>query len=208
MIDQSQLQRQLDSELVPAPGHTDRLLEELSERAAGAGLLEAAYDSLDSPFGRLMIATTPIGVVRVGFENETEELFLSDLSNRVSARVLRAPRRLDDARRQLDEYFDGHRRAFELDLDWRLTLGFRRRVLRATAAIPFGETRSYRDVATTAGSPNAVRAAGSALATNPLPIIVPCHRVLRTDGGLGGFRGGIEMKRALLGYEGARLQSA
>ncbi len=205
MIDQTQLQRQLDSELVPAPGHRERLLAELSERAGGAGLLEAAYDALDSPLGRLLVATTPIGVVRVGFENEAEEGFLSDLATRVSARVLRAPRRLDDARRQLDEYFGGHRRTFELDLDWRLTLGFRRRVLRATAAIPFGETRSYRDVATTAGSPNAVRAAGSALATNPLPIIVPCHRVLRTDGALGGFRGGIEMKRALLGYEGARL---
>ncbi len=207
MIYQTQLQRQLDLELAPAPGHTEQLLAELSERAAGAGLLDTAYDALDSPLGRLLVATTPIGVVRVGFENEAEEGFLSELATRVSARVLQAPRRLDDARRQLDEYFNGQRRAFELDVDWRLTLGFRRRVLRATAAIPFGETRSYRDVATTAGSPNAVRAAGSALATNPLPIIVPCHRVLRTDGALGGFRGGIEMKRALLGYEGARLPS-
>jgi len=203
MIDQTQMRRQLDSELVLAPAHMEYLLGELSERAAAASLLEAAYDTVESPLGRLLVAATPLGVVRVGLENEAEERFLSDLSTRVSARVLRAPRRLDDARRQLEEYFDGHRRAFELDLDWRLTLGFRRRVLRATAAIPFGQTRSYRDVAVTAGSPNAVRAAGSALASNPLPIIVPCHRVLRSDGGLGGYRGGISMKRTLLGYEGA-----
>jgi methylated-DNA-[protein]-cysteine S-methyltransferase len=123
----------------------------------------------------------------------------------VSARVLRGPSLVDDARRQLSEYFEGRRRDFELELDWRLTAGFRRRVLRATARIPFGEVRSYRQVAVAAGSPNAVRAAGSALASNPLPIIVPCHRVLRSDGGLGGYRGGVEAKRTLLGYERVRL---
>jgi methylated-DNA-[protein]-cysteine S-methyltransferase len=187
---------------------TIALQAELARRAAAAGMLEAGYDRLDSPLGRLLIAATPVGVVRVGFESESEERFLDEIARRVSARVLRAPRLVDDARRQLAEYFDGRRREFELELDWRLAAGFRRRVLSATAQIPFGQTRSYRDVATSAGSPRAVRAAGSALANNPLPIVVPCHRVLRSDGSLGGFRGGIAAKRALLGYEQALLPGA
>ncbi len=210
MVEYEQLRRDLHAELGAGPADADTalLLAELARRAALAGLVDAAYDVVDSPFGRLLVAATAAGVVRVGFESEAEERFLAELSSGVSARVLRAPRLLDDARRQLDEYFDGRRHAFELDLDWRLTHGFRQRVLRATARIPFGETRSYREVAIAAGSPNAVRAAGSALANNPVPIIVPCHRVLRSDGGLGGFRGGTAMKRALLGYEGAPLASS
>jgi methylated-DNA-[protein]-cysteine S-methyltransferase len=210
MIEHQQMRNRLRAELAEASAErpTEPLLAELAQRAAASGVLDAGYDSVETPLGRLFVAATPVGIVRVGFESEREEQFIGELARRVSARVLRAPRPLEDARRQLSEYFDGHRREFELELDWRLTVGFRRRVLRATAAIPFGHTRSYRDVASAAGSPNAVRAAGSALATNPLPIIVPCHRVLRSDGGLGGYRGGIPMKRALLGYEEVELADA
>ncbi|MGH9058983.1 MAG: methylated-DNA--[protein]-cysteine S-methyltransferase, partial [Acidimicrobiales bacterium] len=122
----------------------------------------------------------------------------------ISPRVLEAPARLDPARRQLDEYFAGSRTRFTLVVDWALSAGFRRQVLAATAAIPYGRTGTYRSVATAAGSPNAVRAAGTALATNPVPIIVPCHRVLRSDGSLGGYRGGSSRKEQLLSAEARR----
>jgi methylated-DNA-[protein]-cysteine S-methyltransferase len=206
MTTQQELKHSLDEQLAAAATaeRTDALIAELAQRAAEAGLLEAGYDYVDSPLGRLLVAATPVGVVRVGFESEREERVLSELTRRVSSRVLRAPSLVDDARRQLTEYFEGGRDRFRLDLDWRLSAGFRRRVLLVTAQIPFGETRSYREVAVAAGSPNAVRAAGSALANNPLPIIVPCHRVLRSDGALGGYRGGLDAKRALLGYEHVR----
>jgi methylated-DNA-[protein]-cysteine S-methyltransferase len=208
MTEQQQLKRQLDRELrrTSAGPRTEHLIAELAQRAAAADLLDAGYDSVETPVGTLFVAATRVGIVRVGFESEREQPFVEDVARRVSTRLLHMPRLLDDARRQLSEYFDGRRRTFQLELDWRLSPGFRRRVLRATAQIPFGHTGSYRDVATAAGSPRAVRAAGSALATNPLPIIVPCHRVLRSDGGLGGYRGGIAMKRALLGYEQAWLR--
>ena len=163
--------------------------------------LDIGYSSLDSPLGKLFVASTDAGLVRVGFECEPEELLVADLERRASARVRRGPKLVDAARRQLAEYFDGGRTSFELALDWRLTAGFRRKVLGVTARIPFGATKTYREVAGSAGNPAAVRAAGSALATNPLPIVVPCHRVLRTDGGLGGFRGGLDAKRALLAHE-------
>lgn len=205
-IGERELKAELRSELARAPQREQSvaLMSELARRAAATGMMEAGYDRVDSPLGRLLVAATPSGLVRVGFESESEERFLDEIARRVSARVLRAPRLVDDARHQLEEYFEGRRQGFELELDWRLTSGFRRRVLRATARIPFGETRSYREVASAAGSPQAVRAAGSALANNPLPIVVPCHRVLRSDGSLGGFRGGLDAKRALLGYEHAR----
>jgi methylated-DNA-[protein]-cysteine S-methyltransferase len=157
-----------------------------------------------SPLGELFVATTPRGVVEIAFE-PIDDLgpFLARLAERVSPRILQAPGRLDEVRRQLDEYFAGRRREFDLPLDWSLTRqGFGKRVLESTARIPYGEVSSYREVATQAGSPKAVRAAGNALGANPIPIVVPCHRVLRTGGALGGYGGGPERKRALLELEG------
>jgi methylated-DNA-[protein]-cysteine S-methyltransferase len=177
------------------------LLAGVAERAAREGLLDVAYAPLDSPLGPLLVAATPLGVVRLAFESEPEEQLLDELARRVSPRVLRAPRPLDAARRQLEEYFDGRRQRFELALDWSLSTGFRRRVLDATVRIPYGAMRTYREVASVAGNAAAVRAAGTALATNPLPIVVPCHRVQRSDGALGGYRGGDEAKRWLTALE-------
>jgi methylated-DNA-[protein]-cysteine S-methyltransferase len=197
------LEQQLRTKLAPRAPRTEALLAGVAERAQEAGLVDVGYAQLDSPLGRLLVASTAVGVVRLAFEGEDEEGVLTELGRRVSPRVLRAPRLVDDARRQLDEYFDGRRRRFELTLDWRLSSGFRRRVLGATADIPYGRTRTYREVATAAGSRNAVRAAGTALAKNPLPIVVPCHRVLRGDGRLGDYRGGAAAKRLLLDIEDA-----
>jgi methylated-DNA-[protein]-cysteine S-methyltransferase len=181
----------------------ERIRAALAERADAEGLLDVAFERHDTPLGPLVVAATGEGLVRVGLPAEGEDAVLDDIARRVSPRVLRAPRAtVAQARHQLDEYFEGDRRAFDVALDWRLTQGFRREVLRATAQIPYGETASYRDVATRAGSPAAVRAAGTALATNPLPIVVPCHRVLRSGGALGSYLGGAEMKARLLELEG------
>jgi methylated-DNA-[protein]-cysteine S-methyltransferase len=172
----------------------------IAERAEAAGLLDVAYASVDSPLGPLVVAATPKGLVRVSYGDEGQ--VLDDLAARLSPRVLESPARLDAARRELDEYFDGKRRAFDLPLDWSLTRGFSGRVLRATARIGFGEISTYAEVASRAGSPRAVRAAGNALGSNPMPVVVPCHRVLRTGGALGGYTGGVERKQFLLGLEG------
>ncbi len=201
----SHLDQDLTAGIVPpAPGRWVALRSRLAERAAGAGLLDVAYANLDSPLGRLLVASTPTGLVRLAFENETRDLILAELATRLSPRVLEAPARLDQVRRELEEYFAGRRTRFELTLDWTLSAGFRHEVLMATARIPYGGTGTYRSVATAAGSPRAARAAGTALATNPIPIVVPCHRVLRSDGSLGGYRGGLARKEALLGREAAR----
>lgn len=158
----------------------------------------------DSPLGSILLGATDAGIVRVGLPAEEEEVVLGELAERVSRRVLAGSHHsVTRARRQLDEYFEGARRSFDVPLDWQLTRGFRRGVLRATALIPYGRTTSYREVATAAGSPGAFRAAGTALATNPLPIIVPCHRVLRSAGGLGDYRGGPQAKAQLLDLERA-----
>jgi len=189
---------------VSTPDHDERLLrlrEELAQRAHGAGLLDVAYTTADSPLGPLLLAATPAGLVRVAYAVEDHDGVLARLAARVSPRVLRAPHVLDPARRQLEEYFDGRRRSFDLDLDLRLSTGFRRSVLTATAAVPYGTTASYAAVATSLGSAGAVRATGTALATNPVPIVVPCHRVLRSDGSLGGYIGGLAAKQALLELE-------
>jgi methylated-DNA-[protein]-cysteine S-methyltransferase len=178
-------------------------LERLSSRAAEEGLLDVAYTSADSPFGPLLLATTRRGLVRIGMPNQDPEALLVDLATRVSPRVIETASQLEQVRRELDLYFEGRLRDFTLPLDWRLTKDFRRRVLRATARIPYGETRSYRQMAARAGNERAVRAAGTALGSNPIPIVVPCHRVLRTGGGLGGYGGGLPMKEALLSLEGA-----
>jgi methylated-DNA-[protein]-cysteine S-methyltransferase len=173
-------------------------------RAEEAGLLDVAFAVADSPFGAITLAATPTGLVKVGLPNQDPEDVLEDLATRVSPRVLEAPARLDEVRRELDLYFDGRLQRFEVPLDWRLTRGeFRRRVLRRTARIPFGQTLSYTEVAADAGNPRAQRAAGSALGSNPIPIVVPCHRVLRTGGALGGYGGGLPLKESLLRLEGA-----
>jgi methylated-DNA-[protein]-cysteine S-methyltransferase len=181
----------------------DALAQEFVRRAEREGLLDVAYAEVDSPVGRLLVAATPRGLVRVTFPIEAPEKVLEQLAASVSPRVLESPERLDHVRRALDRYFEGRLHDFDLPLDWQLTQGFYRKVLRATARIPYGQTRSYKQMAKRAGSPRAVRATGSALGSNPLPIIVPCHRVLRTGGALGGYGGGLETKQALLELEGA-----
>jgi methylated-DNA-[protein]-cysteine S-methyltransferase len=180
-----------------------KLRTALAERAAAEGILDVAYATADSPYGELLLAATPRGLIRVGLPGQDAGELLGDLAERVSPRVLEAPGRLDEARRELDLYFDGRLRDFDLPLDWRLSRDFRRRALRAVARIPYGQTRSYMEVAAGAGNERAVRAAGTACGTNPIPIVVPCHRVLRTGGGLGGYGGGLPMKQSLLELEGA-----
>ncbi len=177
-------------------------LNRLTERASEEGLLDVAYTSADSPFGPLLLARTPKGLVRVGLPNQDADELLVDLATRVSPRVLEAPAQLDEARRELDLYFEGKLTEFDLPLDWRLSKDFRRRVLRAIARIPYGQTRSYTQMATSAGNERAVRAAGTACGANPIPLIVPCHRVLRSGGALGGYGGGLPMKEELLRLEG------
>lgn len=175
---------------------------ELSVAAAGAGLLDVAYAVLDSPLGPLVAAVTERGLVRLAYAEESDEQVLEDLARRLSPRLLRAPRRLDPLARELEEYFTGRRHDFDVPVDWALTAGFTQRVLRATAAIPFGEVITYKDVAGRAGSPRGYRAAGNALGANPIPIVVPCHRVVASGGKLGGYGGGIARKLALLAVEG------
>jgi methylated-DNA-[protein]-cysteine S-methyltransferase len=179
---------------------------DLTAAAVAAGLLDVAYATLDSPVGTLLVAVTERGLVRLAYLNggEEETDVLEQLAHSISPRVLAAPRRLDEPRRELDQYFAGRRRQFELPLDWRLTRGFGRRVLEATARIPYGETATYKQVATEAGNERAYRAAGNALGSNPIPIILPCHRILHSGGGLGGYTGGLERKRVLLAVEGGR----
>jgi methylated-DNA-[protein]-cysteine S-methyltransferase len=180
-------------------------LPRLELPASAAGLLDVAYATLDSPVGKLLVATTGRGIVRIAYvDGIDQDAVLAQLAARISPRVLAAPRKLDEPRRELDEYFAGRRQQFDVGLDWRLTQGFGRRVLKATARIPYGDVSTYKRIATAAGSPRGSRAAGNALGSNPLPIIVPCHRVLHSDGGLGGYTGGVERKRALLGVEGDR----
>lgn len=177
-------------------------LNRLAARASEEGLLDVAYTTTDSPFGGLLLARTPRGLVRVGLPNQDADELLVDLATRVSPRVLEAPAQLDDVRRELDLYFAGKLTDFDLPLDWQLSKDFRRKVLRAIARIPYGQTRNYTQMATSAGNERAVRAAGTACGTNPIPVVVPCHRVLRSGGALGGYGGGVPMKEALLRLEG------
>ena len=201
--DPDALEHVLTSALSPSAAEWAHVCHALVTRADAEGLIDVAVELHDSPLGTLLLGATAQGLVRVGLPAEGEDEVMHELARRVSPRVLTAPRdTLSLVRRQLDEYFAGRRRAFEVRLDWRLTGGFRLQVLRATARVPYGETASYREVATRAGSPAAVRAAGTALATNPLPIVVPCHRVVRTGGALGAYRGGAQAKLMLLRLEG------
>ena len=175
----------------------------LLARAEDAGLLEVAYGVVESPFGDLLAAVTPRGLLLLSYDPRRNDAVLEDIAAKVSPRVLEAPARIDPVRRQLDEYFEGERRKFELKLDWRLTRGFFQKILRATARLGYGEVATYKQMAEAAGSPRAVRAAGSALGSNPIPIVVPCHRIVRTGGNLGGYGGGLDVKRRLLELEGA-----
>ena len=176
----------------------------LAERAAREGLAEVTCSAADSPFGELLPASTRQGLLRVAFPEEDVDSVLERISRRISPRIVEAPAPLDRARRELEEYFEGRRRSFELAVDWSLVGGpFGRQVLRVTSEIPYGGVLSYREVATDAGSPRGSRAAGNALGSNPIPIVVPCHRVLHSGGGLGGYGGGLDRKRWLLELEGA-----
>lgn len=180
-----------------------RLRARLVAAASDAGLLDVAYRTVDTPLGALLLATTETGLVRVAYAREDHDRVLNQLADRVSPRVLRAPGRLDAAAREIEEYFAGRRTRFDLPLDLRLAAGFRRAVLTHLTDIGYGTTVSYAALAAAAGRPTAVRAAGTACATNPLPVVVPCHRVVRRDGSLGGYVGGADAKRALLTLEAA-----
>jgi methylated-DNA-[protein]-cysteine S-methyltransferase len=182
--------------------HPESPLPDVSAAAAAAGLLDVAYATLDSPLGTLLLAATPRGLVQLAYvDANDEDQVLEALAAKVSPRVLLAPRKLDAPRRELDQYLTGTRRRFELALDWQLVRGFGRRVLEATARIPYGSVSTYKHVAGEAGNPRASRAAGNALGANPLPIVVPCHRIVHSGGGLGGYTGGLERKRMLLAIE-------
>jgi len=197
-----ELEGRLSALAPPAPLDLDALRAELARRAADEGVLDVAHGVADSPLGPLTVIVTGRGLVRLSYAHEAIDEQLDEIAARVSPRVLSSPERTDPVRRQLDEYFAGHRRRFDVPIDWSLVRGFTGDVLRATARIPFGSVSSYREVAAEAGSPNAYRAAGNALGSNPIPIVVPCHRVLHAGGGLGGYTGGLERKRYLLHLEG------
>ena len=190
---------------LPRGGPSTDTLQRLAARADEEGLLDVAYAQVDSPFGPLTVAGTERGLVRVSYPEHPLDEVLERLAEEVSPRVLEAPQRLDPIRRQLDEYFEGRLHDFTAPIDWSVTRGFFRRVLEATARIAYGEVRTYGEVAASAGSPRAVRAAGNGLGSNPMPVVVPCHRVVRTGGGLGGYTGGLHRKEFLLGLEGQRL---
>jgi methylated-DNA-[protein]-cysteine S-methyltransferase len=175
----------------------------MAERANRAGILDVAYGTVETPMGRLLVAATELGVVRIALPRESFDDVLERLAARVSPRVLELPSRVDDARRELDEYFAGRRREFDLALDWQLVRApFTSNVLEGVRHVPFGEAITYGEAAAIAGNPRAFRAAGNALGSNPIPVVIPCHRVVRTGGALGGYGGGPEMKRFLLEHEG------
>jgi methylated-DNA-[protein]-cysteine S-methyltransferase len=180
-----------------------RLHGRLEAEAADHDLLDIAYQTVETPVGELLLAATTEGLVRIAYASEDFDSVLQILATKISPRILQAPRRLDAAARQLDDYFAGRRTTFQLPLDLRLSTGFRRSVLEHLRGIAYGTTESYATVATATGHPTAVRAVGSACATNPLPVVVPCHRVLRSDGSLGGYLGGLAVKRTLLELEAA-----
>jgi methylated-DNA-[protein]-cysteine S-methyltransferase len=186
-----------------ASGDLRRLRARLAAAAQRDGILDVACRTIDSPVGPLLLAATEAGLVRVAYASEDHDAVLRALADRISPRILTAPARLDAAAREFGEYFTGRRRSFDLALDWRLSAGFRRAVLGHLTDIGYGHTASYAEVARLAGNPKAVRAAATACATNPLPVIVPCHRVIYSDGRIGHYLGGPDAKRALLTLEAA-----
>jgi methylated-DNA-[protein]-cysteine S-methyltransferase len=199
----SDLTRDLTRAFPDDAGRLSRLHGRLAAEAQREGVLDLAYRIVDSPVGPLLLAATEKGLVRVAYASEDHDIVLQALADKISPRVLQAPGRLEAAARELDEYFAGRRQGFDLPLDWRLSAGFRRTVLTHLPEISYGQTASYAAVARIAGNPKAVRAVGTACATNPLPVIVPCHRVVRSDGSIGGYLGGPGAKRTLLTLEEA-----
>lgn len=183
-----------------------RALHQRLERAAETdGLLDVAYRTIDSPIGALLVAVTPHGLVRVAFEGEDHDAVLTSLAVSVSPRILESGRRTDDVARQLDEYFAGHRQTFDIPVDLQLVHGFRRVVTERLLEVAYGSTVSYAALAARADNPKAVRAVGSTCAQNPIPLVVPCHRVVRSDGTTGQYRGGVEAKITLLALESQDL---
>jgi methylated-DNA-[protein]-cysteine S-methyltransferase len=181
---------------------------ELDERfrasAVAEGLLDVGYDLVDSPLGELFVATTPRGLCRIAYDAEPEA-HVERLARSYGARVLRAPRALDEAKRELDDYFEGRRHDFELDTDLRLGGDFQAAVLRELAAVPYGRVTTYGELAARAGRPRAARAVGTVMNRNPIPIVLPCHRVVGANGSLTGYGGGLDRKQALLKLEGATI---
>ncbi len=198
-----ELERELRGSASRDPEDLEAASARLVERAGADGLLDVAYATADTPVGPLLVATTPRGLVRAAYPRERPDDVLAELARDVSPRVLESPRELDPVRRELDEYFEGRRRGFDLAIDWRLSHGFRCEALKALVGVRYGATITYSELAQRAGSPRAHRAAGSACGSNPIPIVVPCHRVVRAGGGLGGYGGGVEVKEYLLELEGA-----
>ena len=196
-----ELARLLKSETRIESDRLARLHARLEDAAERDEMLDIAYRTIETPVGRLLLAATAKGLVRVAYDSEDHDRVLDRLATQLSPRILRTPKRLDSAARELDEYFEGARTRFDLRLDFSLASGFRRDVLMHLTEIGYGRTESYAQVATAAGSPRAVRAVGTACAMNPLPVVVPCHRVVRSDGSLGGYLGGLEAKRTLLKLE-------
>jgi len=182
---------------------TRRLHDRLVREAQTAGLLDVAYRTIDSPVGTLLLASTAKGLVRVAYTSEDHEKVLERLARDVSPRILHAPARLDAAAKEIDEYFAGRRQEFDLPVDFCLARGFRRLVLTRLRAIGYGQTASYATIAVAVGHPKAVRAVGTACATNPVPVVVPCHRVVRSDGSIGQYVGGVNAKKTLLTLEAA-----
>ncbi len=185
----------------PDVAEIEALRGRLAARADDEGVLDVAYRTLDSPVGGLLVAATSVGLVRVAFAREGHDTVLGELATAVSPRILRSGRRTDVVARELEEYFAGTRRRFDLPVDLRLVRGFRQTVIAHLPDIPYGTTESYAEVARAAGRPTAVRAVGTACGRNPVPIVVPCHRVVRSDGSVGQYRGGVEAKTALLALE-------
>jgi methylated-DNA-[protein]-cysteine S-methyltransferase len=189
------------------PGTDNQARSRLHARLVAAaerdGILDVAYRTIDTPVGTLLLAATEMGLVRLAYAREGHDVVLARLAEAVSPRILTAPARLDGVARQVEEYFAGRRRVFDVPLDFRLSKGFRRNVLAHLPDIAYGRTESYTEVAAAAGRPNAVRAVGTACATNPLPVLVPCHRVVRSDGSFGSYVGGPEAKQVLLNLEAA-----
>ena len=206
-LTEKQLEKML-RQATPEPD-LDRAVQGLLARAERDGLIDVAYANVDSPFGELLVARTDRGVVRLalpvdrGRERPRDEV-LEELAANVSPRILESPKRLDEERRELEDYFEGRRQEFDVPVDWSLTSpGFRSRALHAVARIPYGKTKTYTQIAKSAGNPRAFRAAGTACGHNPVPLIVPCHRVVPSTGGIGNYGGGAEMKQGLLDFEGA-----
>jgi methylated-DNA-[protein]-cysteine S-methyltransferase len=200
------VQRDLErSAPAPTPVEARALHQRLEAAAEAEDLLDVAYRTLDSPLGSLLVAVTPRGLVRLAFELEHHDAVLESLAETVSPRVLRSGRRTDDVARQLDEYFAGDRRAFDIPVDLQLVRGFRRAVTERLLEVGYGSTVSYAALAARADNPKAVRAVGSACSHNPIPLVVPCHRVVRSDGSTGQYRGGAEAKVALLALESQGL---